>query len=212
MPGAQGAVYLHHLPLLEAQLGLPRATLWAEQHTHILTSIAVLAVPGALAAALHYVGSPIIDQLTAPAPAPAPMPATAGAGAGGGAPSSTTAPALTKRIRRAPPPDFLNLSYGYLPLVWGATLAHYEAPFMEEAGRVLPVAAVTFGMAPDVASVLPTLTAHPAVVEFVMGSTLLATSALSLMLTRRLGNSWVSVLPQCVGISVLLGELWHVIM
>lgn len=34
---------------------------------------------------------------------------------------------------------FLELAYGYMPLVWAGTLAHYLLPFLGEAGRILPV-------------------------------------------------------------------------
>lgn len=37
------------------------------------------------------------------------------------------------------PTPFLTLAYGYLPLVWAATLAHYEEPLMAEGGRVVQV-------------------------------------------------------------------------
>lgn len=41
-----------------------------------------------------------------------------------------------KRVRGKP---FLELAYGYMPLVWAGTLAHYLLPFLSEAGRILPV-------------------------------------------------------------------------
>ena len=34
---------------------------------------------------------------------------------------------------------FIEVAYGYLPLVWGITLAHYLLPLFDEAGRILPV-------------------------------------------------------------------------
>ena len=34
---------------------------------------------------------------------------------------------------------FMEVAYGYLPLVWGITLAHYLLPFLGEAGNILPV-------------------------------------------------------------------------
>ena len=33
----------------------------------------------------------------------------------------------------------MEVAYGYLPLVWAATLSHYLLPFLGEAGRILPV-------------------------------------------------------------------------
>ena len=43
-----------------------------------------------------------------------------------------------KQGARAAKP-FLEAAYGYLPLVWGITLAHYLLPFLREAGNILPV-------------------------------------------------------------------------
>ena len=45
---------------------------------------------------------------------------------------------LDKQGAQTPKP-FLEVAYGYLPLVWGATLAHYMLPLLSEAGRILPV-------------------------------------------------------------------------
>lgn len=36
-------------------------------------------------------------------------------------------------------PPFLDLAYGYMPLCWGATLAHYLPLLLTEVGRFLPV-------------------------------------------------------------------------
>lgn len=41
-------------------------------------------------------------------------------------------------------PPFLGLAYGYMPLVWGATLAHYLPLLLTEVGLALPVRVVTF--------------------------------------------------------------------
>lgn len=41
--------------------------------------------------------------------------------------------------RRPSGKGFLELAYGYMPLVWGGTLAHYLPLFLGEAGRLLPV-------------------------------------------------------------------------
>jgi hypothetical protein len=58
---------------------------------------------------------------------------------------------------------FLSLSYGYLPLVWGATLSHYLPALLEEAGAIMPVTAATFGLD---GSGLPSLVADHAVTQF----------------------------------------------
>lgn len=50
--------------------------------------------------------------------------------------------AAESRARSQPPlPPFLELAYGYMPLVWGATLAHYLPLLLTEVGRFLPVRA-----------------------------------------------------------------------
>lgn len=41
--------------------------------------------------------------------------------------------------RSRPPQAFLQLAYGYLPLVWAGTLTHYLPAFLLQAGRILPV-------------------------------------------------------------------------
>ena len=38
---------------------------------------------------------------------------------------------------------FVEVAYGYLPLVWGITLAHYLLPLLSEAGQILPVRPTT---------------------------------------------------------------------
>lgn len=118
--------------------------------------------------------------------------------------------ALPQKVSRTTPP-FLDLAYGYLPLVFGATLVYYERYFMEEAGLLLQVAAATVGLGPEVVSALPSVAAEPSVTAFVQGSSLVATSALALALTRRLAPSWASVLPQCVGIVAFASELWYLV-
>jgi len=58
----------------------------------------------------------------------------------------------------------------------------------------------------------PQVVAHPAVIAFIQGSTLLASAALSLVLTRRLaGKPWASVLPQCALIALFTAEFWYLI-
>lgn len=54
--------------------------------------------------------------------------------------------------------------------------------------------------------------AHPAVVAFVQGATLLASAGLSLVLTRRLaGKPWAAVAPQCAMIALFTAEFWYLI-
>jgi hypothetical protein len=93
--------------------------------------------------------------------------------------------------------------------VWGATLAHYLQALMEEAGRILPVAARTFGASGDG---LPVLVADHAVTSFLQGSTLLLGAGLSVLLTRKIGQKpWVVVAPQALTILGMTAELWYLI-
>ena len=39
---------------------------------------------------------------------------------------------------------YIEVAYGYLPLVWGITLSHYLLPFLGEAGNILPVPSQAF--------------------------------------------------------------------
>jgi hypothetical protein len=109
------------------------------------------------------------------------------------------------------PAPFLSLAYGYLPLVWGDTLATYEAPLMQEAGTVLQAFARMAG-APALAEHLPALVMSPGAVGFMQGSTLLGSAALSLALTRRVaGAPWASVAPQALLICAFTAELWRLV-
>ncbi|GAX80437.1 hypothetical protein CEUSTIGMA_g7876.t1 [Chlamydomonas eustigma] len=110
----------------------------------------------------------------------------------------------------AEPSSFLQLGYGYLPLCWAATLAHYLPPFLTEAGSILQVTAHTFGSGQAVSGWLPVLwSAHPAVVSFLQGGTLLAGLAASLALSRKLGGqAWIMIWPQCLLLTALTLELW----
>jgi len=93
--------------------------------------------------------------------------------------------------------------------VWGATLSYYLKPLLEEAGRILPVTAATFGLDGDG---LPVLVGDHAVTMFLQASTLLFGSALSLLLTRKIGQKpWVVVTPQCLAVLGLTAELYYLI-
>lgn len=79
--------------------------------------------------------------------------------------------------------SFVKLAYGYLPLVWAANLAHYLRLGLLEGGRVLPTLGHTFGLNADTWWVW---VAHPAVLAFLQGVTLLLGIVLSLGLTAKL--------------------------
>jgi hypothetical protein len=101
------------------------------------------------------------------------------------------------------------MAYGYLPLVWAANLAHYLRLGLGEGGRILPVSLATFGAS---GINLPVWVAHPAVVAFLQGATLLLGMALSVWLTTKICRQsgpqrWIQ--HACTG---LLGlSLWWLI-
>jgi hypothetical protein len=74
----------------------------------------------------------------------------------------------------------------------------------------MQVAASTFGLH---APWLPTVVAHPAVVSFCQGATLLAGAALSLGMSRRIaGQPWKVLAPQCAVTVAFTAALWHLIL
>lgn len=107
------------------------------------------------------------------------------------------------------PRPFLELAYGYLPLVLAGNLAHYLRPSLSEGGRILPVAMATFGLNGES---LPVLVAHPAVIAFLQGVTLSAGIILSVLLTQKIARQPLrSLLWQHLGTIVLGISLWAVI-
>jgi hypothetical protein len=218
-----GAVYLHHLPQLANDFGIEPAAVMSDKGPHILVSAAVLAAPGLMVWVVDAGWRALAAVMT-----PAPV-AVFQAAAGGSTVASGDPAAVAKAMEvlhasagryelaqssaatpvAAPMQCFLELSYGFLPLVWAGTLAHYEELFMVEAGRILPVAAKTFGFE---APWLPTLVAHPAVVAFAQGVTLLFGTAASLGLLRRVARQpWKTIAPHCAVALLIMAELWHLI-
>ncbi|MDA0266446.1 MAG: sigma 54-interacting transcriptional regulator [Cyanobacteria bacterium] len=114
---------------------------------------------------------------------------------------------LTGRGKTRP---WVELAYGYLPLVLLATLAHYLHLGLTEAGTLLPVGAATFGR---VGAQLPILVADPAVITFLQGTTLLAGIGLSILLTQKIARQplWV-LLPQHLCTLALGAAFWAVIL
>jgi hypothetical protein len=93
--------------------------------------------------------------------------------------------------------------------VWSATLSFYLKPFLEEAGRILPVTASTFGAESDS---LPVFVADHSVTMFLQAATLLLGTGLSLMLTRKIGQKpWLVLTPQCLTILGFTAELYYLI-
>lgn len=125
------------LPELEGQFGVSHALL-EPQATHILASVGAMAVPGLVACGsdalmrLAFTQQRLAEAAAAAGAAGGDSGRLALAGAGAGRlPLRATAAAAggADIIVR-----FLSLSYGCLPLVWGATLSHYIPALLEEAG------------------------------------------------------------------------------
>ena len=102
---------------------------------------------------------------------------------------------------------FLELAYGYLPLLLFASLAHYLLLGLSEAGQIVPVFWATWGLSMAGGS----LVAHPAVIAFLQGVALIFGAFLSILLTQKIGRqSWRKLMPQhgmTVGFTVLLWQL-----
>ncbi|MGK7907634.1 MAG: cyclic nucleotide-binding domain-containing protein [Synechococcus sp.] len=104
---------------------------------------------------------------------------------------------------------FATLAYGYLPLVLGGNLAHYLDLGLVEAGQLLPVTAKTFGAYQNN---LPEFVAHPAVVDFLQGTTLIICGVLSVVLLQKIARQPVRVLlPQHAAAMALFASFWAVL-
>jgi transcriptional regulator with AAA-type ATPase domain/NAD-dependent dihydropyrimidine dehydrogenase PreA subunit len=104
---------------------------------------------------------------------------------------------------------FLELAYGYLPLVLGGTLAHYLRLGLTEAGQVLPVTWATFGYS---GASLPAYSSEPAVIAFLQASTLAFGILLTWGLTQKIGRQpFLSLWPQHLTTFGLGIGLWQII-
>ena len=209
-----GAVGVHHLPAVAAQFGVLGDGAWVGVAAapsflswHAAAAAAAMLAPWALVYGLDTAGRAWLSTERA---------------AAGGSPSSTSStpvsysasPALARAAAAAAgqPAPFIRLAYGYLPLTWAATLAHYEESALREAGTVgrVFVEGLPGGLLP--ASSLPVFIADPAVVTFVQGATLLTGLALGLGLTRKIGGRpWKDIGLQCAGMVAVTAELWWLI-
>jgi transcriptional regulator with AAA-type ATPase domain/NAD-dependent dihydropyrimidine dehydrogenase PreA subunit len=116
---------------------------------------------------------------------------------------------IWRRTQGLSPRPIVRLAYGYLPLVWAANLAHYLRLGLGEGGRVLPISLATFGAS---GANLPVWVAHPAVVAFLQGTTLLLGVILSVWLTAKIQRQsgpqrWLQ--QGCTGVLGL--SLWWMI-
>lgn len=104
---------------------------------------------------------------------------------------------------------FVELAYGYLPLVLSANLAHFLRLGLTEMGRIIPVTFATFGLG---TANLPVAIAHPAVIAFLQAVTLIAGFWFSVFLTQKIARQplW-QLLPQHLSLVVIGSLLWKVI-
>ncbi|MEL6381453.1 MAG: sigma 54-interacting transcriptional regulator [Cyanobacteria bacterium J06626_18] len=117
--------------------------------------------------------------------------------------------AIYKLGQTRKPRPFVELAYGYLPLVLLGTLAHYLRLGLTEAGRVLPVSAATLGLS---GVNLPILVAHPAVIAFLQGTCLVTGALLAIVLTQKIARYPLRLmLPQHVCTLGLTASLWWLI-
>lgn len=116
---------------------------------------------------------------------------------------------LIRLFNRNKPRRFVELAYGYLPLVLGGSLAHYLRLGLTEAGQVIPVTLATFGYS---RVGMPIAIVDPAVIAFLQGVALIASTWLSIILTQKIARQpLVNLLPQHVA-TVAIGSLfWKII-
>ena len=96
---------------------------------------------------------------------------------------------IQPRLKARP---FTQVAYGWLPMVLLSSLAHYLSLGLTEAGRIIPVSFASFGLA----STGPVVVAHPAVIAFLQGVSLIVGALLSILLTQRIVRQpWVKLLP-----------------
>ncbi|HEY9605060.1 MAG TPA: sigma 54-interacting transcriptional regulator [Allocoleopsis sp.] len=174
-----GGVFLHRLPELQLELGLSLDLTKFWQHFGF--SLAALAIPATIPL-LAYGGMQLIYRLIQ---------------------------TLNSKLQNPKPRRFVELAYGYLPLVLAANLAHYLRLGLSEGGRLLPVTFATFGLSGEA---LPVWVAHPAVIEFLQGVTLIAGVVLTMLLTQKIAaQSMRSLLAQHLAAVVLGVCLWATI-
>jgi transcriptional regulator with AAA-type ATPase domain/NAD-dependent dihydropyrimidine dehydrogenase PreA subunit len=110
---------------------------------------------------------------------------------------------------RFKPRSFVELAYGYLPLVLAGNLAHYLNLGLGEAGKILPVTWATFGLN---GTGLPTLIAHPAVIAFLQGTTLIAGFLTAVIVTQKIARQPFSLLlPHHLSMILITGCWWTII-
>ncbi|MEC4816040.1 MAG: sigma 54-interacting transcriptional regulator [Scytonema sp. PMC 1069.18] len=191
-----GGVYLHRLPELQSWLGLHLDL--TQFLPHLGLSLLALIVPSAIifaAYGLMNFGLWISDCRF-----------TAFSSSNSKATDSKKQP-LSKNRRKLR--SLVELTYGYLPLVLGGNLAHYLRLGLQEGGKILPVTFATFGLSGEQ---LPILVAHPAVIAFLQGTTLIFSVLLSVVLTQKIARQPMRTLFWQHFAAIGLGaSLWAII-
>lgn len=112
--------------------------------------------------------------------------------------------------RNIQPRSFIELAYGYLPLVLCANLAYYLHLGLGEAGQILPVTLATFGLN---GSNLPIFVAHPAVISFLQGITLIFGVILAIILSQKISRQSMTTLLGQHFSTIALGFIfWQIIL
>ncbi|WP_373481297.1 sigma 54-interacting transcriptional regulator [Geminocystis sp.] len=115
---------------------------------------------------------------------------------------------LICQVKKTQCRSFIELAYGYLPLVLCANLAYYLHLGLGEAGRILPVAWATFGLNGDS---LPIFVAHPAVITFLQEITIIFGVILAVILSQKISRQSIKTLfPQHFS-TIIFGILFWVI-
>ena len=174
-----GGVFLHRLPELQTVLNLS----W-DLHSfavHLGFSIAALSLPAAIPL-VAYGSMLLFYRLNS---------------------------ILSHQSSTPKPRPFVELAYGYLPLVLAGNLAHYLRLGLIEGGRLLPVTLATFSLSGEG---LPILVAHPAVIAFLQGTTLIAGTILSIWLSQKIARQPLRYLLAQHLAAIALGvSLWTLI-
>ncbi|MER3490833.1 MAG: AAA family ATPase [Mastigocladus sp. ERB_26_2] len=183
-----GGVYLHHLNELQSWLGLQIDL--NQFFPHLGFSLLALLIPAAvtfLAYGLIKIYCWLNNYISS-------------------ASSASSAVKIPNRIKVR---SFTELAYGYLPLVLGGNLAHYLPLGLGEGGRILPVFFATFGLD---GGQLPFVVAHPAVIAFLQGTTLIFSVLLSIVLTQKIARQPLRVMLWQHLAAIALGvSMWQII-
>ena len=224
-----GDVYLHNLPAVLADLNISPENIIGRKIPHMLASVGMLATPGVAAwgvdALWRRLAATFNPSETKKAPSFTSFYVSSSASSGDQRTSldretaraisilESAASSYSSEVAAAPvvapAKPFMDLAYGYLPLVWAGILAYYMDNLLSEAGRIGTIMLATFGI--ESPAQMPEFVAHPAVVDALQATLLTFGGVVSLAMTRRIANQpWAVVVPQCITILAFTAGLWHV--